>query len=86
MSMTSETMTPLSKSLFSFAREADRLNTELRTHVMPEKLTDDDRALIAANSELRDYLSLIARRAEGVASRLNVAAEHKSVPKSNSKK
>jgi hypothetical protein len=84
--MTAETMTPLSKALFSFAREADRLNTELRTLPMPEKLTEDNRALIAANSELRDYLSLIARRAENVASRLNVAAEQKPGPKFNSKK
>lgn len=70
----------LQRKLFSFARAADHLNTELRTLPMPESLTDDDRALIAANAELRGYLSVIARKAEGVAAALEVAEMKEKVP------
>jgi hypothetical protein len=63
-----ETMTPLSRALFSLEREANRLNVELRA--LPTASPD-----IKAIFELRDYLSLIARKAAYVASCLNVAAE-----------
>lgn len=66
-----ERMTPLSRDLFRFEREADRLNAELR------KLTTLEGADLQAASELRQYLSLIARRSANVASRLSVAAEQK---------
>lgn len=65
-----ETMTTLSRELFRFEREADRLNAELR------KLSTgspDTKAIF----ELQTYLSLIARKAAYVASCLNVAAEQK---------
>jgi hypothetical protein len=68
-----EKLTPLQKKLFNFARTADQLNTELRTHRYANA-TEDERALIAASSELRSYFSIMARKAEGVASRLGVVA------------
>jgi hypothetical protein len=68
-----ETMTAVSKSLFSFAHEADRLNAELAKQ--PTESPD-----IKAIFELQAYLRLISRKAEYVASCLNVAAEQKAKP------
>lgn len=64
-------MTDLHKELFAFASTADRLNQELRLHSLPGT-EDGDRARTAAN-ELREYLSTIARKAEYVASCIEVA-------------
>lgn len=60
-------MTTLSRSLFQFEREADRLNAELQN--LSTESPD-----IKAIFELRGYLSVIARKAALVASCLNVAA------------
>ncbi len=59
-----ETMTTLSRELFSFEREADRLNQELRKAATE---SPDTKAIF----ELQQYLSLIARKAAYVASCLD---------------
>jgi len=69
-----EKLTPLQRKLFSFARTADQLNTELRTRRYANA-TEDERALIAASSELRSYFSIMARKAEGAASMLGAVAK-----------
>lgn len=74
--MSKEFTTPLSRALFAFGREANRLDAELCA-LPVEQTTEDGRAMDAANTELRMYLSLIAKRAEGMASRLNVAGRSK---------
>lgn len=66
----------LPSQLFDFARTADHINAALR-NLSCDNLTDDDRSLIAASDELRPYLSIMARKAERVASCLRVVAEQK---------
>lgn len=73
-----ETMNPLSKKLFDFARAADEINAELNKLCTPAKLTEEDRSLIAAQRDLQPFLSLMARKAERLASCLNVAEQEKS--------
>lgn len=68
-------MTDLQKKLFEFARTADHLNAELRKVPMPVgPTTDGERSLIVANHELQPYLSQIARKAENLASCLEVVS------------
>jgi hypothetical protein len=65
----------LQKSLFQFAKDADRINAELRNVPLPIGQTDNDKSLIGAIRELQPYLSLTARRAEYLASCLKVVEE-----------
>lgn len=65
-----EPMTPISRQLSRFEREADRLNQELRKAATE---SPDTKAIF----ELQQYLSLIARKAAYVASCLNVDVEQK---------
>ena len=63
----SEHLTPLQKELFSFAKAADHLNSELRNLPLPEQINADDLANFRITADLRDYLSMISRKAEYVA-------------------
>ncbi|HEY2497301.1 MAG TPA: hypothetical protein VGK24_09550 [Candidatus Angelobacter sp.] len=65
-------MSDISRRLDEFAKIADQLNSVLREIPMPEELTDDAKGLIHASGELCEYLSLIARKAENVASRIRM--------------